>query len=271
MKGLKLYRDSGGDKVLGWIKLYRSIQDDPIFSNEKLLKVWIWCLLKATYKSHEQLVGKQTVHLNSGQFITGRHAAGKELNMAPSTAWDYLIFLQNNDSINIKSNNKFSVITVVNWGLYQMFDENYDIKMTEEQQQNNTNNKCNNINNLYIILDKYTENLDLRNILIAYLEMRETMKVKTTVKSLEILLRTLDEQATEDNFKIKVVEQSLVNGYRTFFALKNSNNYKNQNSVNGNKFKNFPQHEYPPGFFEQKAAEDKDKRIANMKIDITKV
>ena len=52
-----------------WIKLYRKILKSPIWENEKALKVWIWCLVKATHIERTQLVGQQSVLLEKGQFV----------------------------------------------------------------------------------------------------------------------------------------------------------------------------------------------------------
>lgn len=148
----------------GWIKLHRALKDNAIFDNEKLLKVFIWCLLKATHTGYEQLIGRQKVWLEPGQFPTGRNKAGAELNMAPSTAWEYLKLLETNKTINIKSNSKYSIVTIENWGLYQSEEEKSniksdskpDIKSTSNQQQINTNKNVKNVKNeknnyIYII------------------------------------------------------------------------------------------------------------------------
>lgn len=129
--------------------------EKPIFDNEKLLKVFIWCILKAYHTETEQLIGKQLVLIKSGQFPTGRIKAGIELNMSPSTVWQYLKLLESNKTIDIKSNNKFSIISIVNWELYQSQDENLDSKIdnksynkiTSNEQQNNTNKNIKNIKN----------------------------------------------------------------------------------------------------------------------------
>src|SRR5690554_3000045 len=93
----------------GWIKLHRSLLDKAVFHNEKLLKVFIWCTLKATHEEYDQLVGRQIVHLMPGQFVTGRHKASEELRLKPTTTWDYLKVLESNNTIDIKSDSKFSV------------------------------------------------------------------------------------------------------------------------------------------------------------------
>lgn len=128
--------------MAGWIKVHRQLMDSPIFDNEKLFKVFMYCLMKASHKEHKQLVGKQVVILKPGQFVFGRKKASAEANMSASTLWSYMLTLKNLDTIDIKSNNKFSVVTIVNWGLYQQEEENHDSKRnnkrtTDEQQTNN--------------------------------------------------------------------------------------------------------------------------------------
>jgi len=148
MPGLS-YRIRGDQgEMAGFIKLERCLLSKSIFNNEKLLKVWIWCLLKATYKEYTEMIGRQEVVIQPGQFTTGRFKAGEELNMNSSTAWSYLKLLQKNQSIGIKSNNKFSVVTIVNWALYQLDKDNSDNKSdnkkTTDEQQMNTNKNIKN-------------------------------------------------------------------------------------------------------------------------------
>jgi hypothetical protein len=131
----------------GYIKLARCLIEKPIFNNEKLLKVWIWCLFKASHKEHEISVGLQKVNLLPGQFVTGRKAGADELGLNESTFWKYLCWLNDNESIDIKSNNKFSLVTVVNWASYQIEqpkdDSKSNNKVTTKRQQNDTNNNGN--------------------------------------------------------------------------------------------------------------------------------
>lgn len=77
-----------------WIKLYRKIMKSPIWENEKALKIWIWCLLKATHEEREQLVGQQVVELKKGQFVFGRKKAFDELQMNENTIYRYIKLLE---------------------------------------------------------------------------------------------------------------------------------------------------------------------------------
>lgn len=112
----------------GWVKLHRKILHSAIFQNEKLLKIFIYFLAKSSHKTNEVRVGRQKIELKPGQLIFGRKKAASELDMKESTVRDYLKMLEEDGVISIKSTNKYSVITVDNWGLYQSTSEEYDNK-----------------------------------------------------------------------------------------------------------------------------------------------
>jgi hypothetical protein len=136
-------------KNRNWLKLNRSILTSDVFDNPKLLKVWIWCLCKASHKERDQLVGRQSEHLKEGQFIFGRKVASAELDMPESTVYRYITQLKQMGNINIKTNNKYSVVTVKNWRFYQCEDkkrgqqngQQMNNKWTTNEQQMDTNKK----------------------------------------------------------------------------------------------------------------------------------
>jgi len=134
----------------GYICLHRKLLESTVFENEKMLKVWIWCLLKATWKERDQQVGMQTIHLFPGQFIFGRKVAAAELNMSESTVYRLINCLEKKTNLSVKVNNKFSVINVENWGLYQdkenVGEQQMNNRWTTDEQQMNTNNKVNKVN-----------------------------------------------------------------------------------------------------------------------------
>lgn len=142
-----------------WLKLYRKLLKSPIFENEKALKIWIWCLLKATHIERDQLVGQQIVHLEKGQFVFGRNKAVDDLkNMSESTIYKYMKLLEKLQMISINSNNKFSIVTIEKWEDYQDKKQESNNKITTEEQQSNTNN---NVNNIYLYLfNKYKAKIE---------------------------------------------------------------------------------------------------------------
>jgi len=104
-----------------YIKLFRKLLNSPIFENEKALKIWIWCLLKATHREREQLVGRQVVHLEKGQFVFGRKKASEELKMKERTLYDYLKLLEQLSMIRYKfqqqifSDNRWKMGRISSW------------------------------------------------------------------------------------------------------------------------------------------------------------
>ncbi|RKD22575.1 hypothetical protein BEP19_09955 [Ammoniphilus oxalaticus] len=147
----------------GWIKLHRKIQGDPVWQDPHYLKLWVHCLLQATHSDHKYLVGNEVIDLQPGQFITGRISLSEELNkgtppkkkLSESTWWRYLENLETWGMLNIKSNNKYSVVTLVKWGFYQGDDKDSEhtdeqqlnSKRTSNEQQLNTNKNEKNVKN----------------------------------------------------------------------------------------------------------------------------
>lgn len=123
----------------GWIKLHRKLLKSDVFENEKLLKMFVWCLIRASRKEREIIVGATKVNLLPGQFVTGRRKAAIELDMKESTVNSYLKRLEKMQMITLKSNNAFTIVTIDNYSVYQGDLENDDNEITENEQQNNTN------------------------------------------------------------------------------------------------------------------------------------
>lgn len=108
----------------GWVKLHRKIEDSAVFSNPKTLQVFIWCLCEARYTEGDQLVGRTVVHLLPGQFVTGRKAAAAKLSMPETTFRGHLKTLESLGIVAVNPTNKFSVVTIENWGFYQGEESN---------------------------------------------------------------------------------------------------------------------------------------------------
>lgn len=150
-------KESDGGAMRGWVSIHRKIMNNPVWQDPKLLKLWMLCLLEASHKEHEQLVGRQIIKLLPGQFITGRFALAKAYNegakksdvVPESTLWRWLKRLEENDFVNIKTSTKFSVVTILNWNQYQL----------NEQQMNNKNRGTDILNEKSVIKSEQQNNL----------------------------------------------------------------------------------------------------------------
>lgn len=110
----------------GFIKLHRKLLDCSVFQNEKLLKVWIWCLLSANHTDKQVIMGNTIANLEAGQFIFGRKTAAEANNLSESTFYRMMNLLKDLGMISLCANNKWTVATVENWRLYQCEEQNVE-------------------------------------------------------------------------------------------------------------------------------------------------
>ena len=73
------------------------------------------------------------------------------------------------------------------------------------------------------ILDSYTSNETLKSSLNDFIEMRKKMKGFTT-RAFKLALNKLDELSNNDEEKIKIVNQSVMNSWKSFYELKEETN-----------------------------------------------
>ena len=124
----------------GYVKLWRKSLDAGWIRNPKLWAFWTWCLMKATHKEYTLIVGLQAVHLMPGQFVFGRRAAAKETGLSEQEIRTIIAFLVKAGNLTIKTTNKFSIITIINWPIYQGSDiDNQPANQPTTNQQLTTN------------------------------------------------------------------------------------------------------------------------------------
>ena len=109
-----------------WIKLHSKILEWGWYKNNNVFRVFIHCLLKANWKDGEfegQIIPR-------GSFITGRKELSKQLMMTEQEIRTALKHLKSTNEITIKTTNKYSIITIVNYDLYQQNNQEYNQQLT---------------------------------------------------------------------------------------------------------------------------------------------
>ena len=132
----------------GYVKVYRQIKNTSVWADPNKLKLWLYCLMEASYDDHEVFVGAQRLSLKKGQFITGRNQLEKDFNVgcaravhvSGSTLVRWLKLFEKSEMLNIKNTNKYSIVTVLNWDKYQNDEHQMNIKCTTDEHQMNI--KC---------------------------------------------------------------------------------------------------------------------------------
>lgn len=98
-----------------WLKLYRSIVDTAFWHDDWLVRLWIWCLVKANYSDSSW----RGLPIRRGEFITGRNSAADELGVSPSKWLRGVMRLVDLGCIKYEANSNWTRLTVCNYVSYQ--------------------------------------------------------------------------------------------------------------------------------------------------------
>lgn len=117
-------------------------------------------------------------------------------------------------------------LTIVN----DPIKEKFNTPIKEKFKDNNTliNNTSNNKKEkrkteFDLLIEGYTEDLQLRNTIYEFLKMRKAIKAPMTSNALKLMLNKLDRLAPKDihcDLRIAILEQSIMNSWKGIFELK---------------------------------------------------
>lgn len=228
---------SNGD----WIKLNRKILKWEWYSDNATRSVFLHALLKANYepsryKGHE---------LGTGDVIFGRKKWAEELGLSEQQVRTAIAHLKETGELStIKATNKFTVLHVENWSVYQSKDSGATNKTSDEQPTTNqqlTNNQPrtkkekkeknekNNISPLTPLIE--TLPVELQPNVWEFVEHRKQIKAPMTELALKKMLNKLNDLSGGDTGKcIAILDQSIANGWKGIFQL------DEKKTKTGNKF-----------------------------------
>jgi hypothetical protein len=210
----------------GYIKLWRKSLDSEWLSNHVLWCFWCWCLLKATHKPIEQLVGYQKVQLEPGQFVFGIHKASRAINASPQQIRTCLRSLEILGNLTKKSTNKYSIISIVNWDSYQQTEiinnnqlnnqltneqqaTNYKQEHKEHKEQKNKKREGSNGIPEWIPKDLWAD----------FKEYRIRIKAPLTDRATKNLISKLESLKKEGQDPVACINEAITRGWRGIFAL----------------------------------------------------
>ena len=122
----------------GWIKTYRQIQDCWIWKvNEPFDRrsAWLDLLLSANHKDVKLLFNGNLIDVKRGQLITSVRNLANKWQWSKDRVLKFLRVLEGDTMIERDSDNHRTLITIVNYGVYQ---DKQDTENTEESTQTST-------------------------------------------------------------------------------------------------------------------------------------
>lgn len=134
-------------KDKGWIKVYRDIQDHWLWKCKPFGKgqAWLDLLLMANHKPGKVHFGGKLITLDRGQLLTSKLKLAEKWGWNRKTVVGFMLALNRDNNTDTKTDNKSTLITVLNYSQYQdkeeierdnKEDNNTDLNGTTTGQQN---------------------------------------------------------------------------------------------------------------------------------------
>jgi hypothetical protein len=150
----------------GWVAIYRQLQDHWLWEDKPFSKqaAWIDMLLLANHDDNKFLLGNELVEVKCGSFISSIEKLKARWGWSNTKVINFLKLLENDGMVIKKSDTKKTVITIVKYGDYAVYEKTKtmpkrcenDTETMREHTNNNDNNE-NNDNNYLYIKDIYNE------------------------------------------------------------------------------------------------------------------
>ena len=158
--------------MAGFIKLYRQLQKNWLWQEKRTFskaEAWIDILLMVNHSDNKVPAGNELILVKKGSRMTSVRKLCEGWNWSNTKVINFLNLLQNDGMITYKSDTKKTVISVVNWDLYQCINDTKtkqkrhasDTETTREHTNNNEKNEKNDENEIYSVLFEKWNSLNI--------------------------------------------------------------------------------------------------------------
>lgn len=213
----------------GWVKVYRKLLDNPVVCKDSdYLAVWVYLLLSAAHNDYSVIFKGEKITLKPGQLITGRKSISQKLKIDESKIQRILSLYENEQQIKQQTTNQNRLISILQWNEYQEYEQQNETLTnngctTDEHPVNtikkvkNSEKKVDKVKEIYADLPP-----ELQNSVEDFIAHRKAIKRPMTDNALRLMLKNLNTLSGGDvQTSIKILEQSVLNGWQGIFPLKN--------------------------------------------------
>ncbi len=222
----------------GYIKVFRQILSWEWYDDVNVFKLWIHLLLIVNHKDNKW----RGEIVKRGSTVTSYAQLSYQTGLSIQEVKTALKKLQKTGEVTKVTSSKNTVVIVTNYDKYQDTNKQSNNQSNKESNQQLTNNqqdsnkvattnnndkndkndkkdKKENKETYKEIVSRYTQNESLLSSLNDFIDMRKKMKGFTT-KALTLALNNLDKLSYDDNEKIDIVNQSVMNSWKSFYPIK---------------------------------------------------
>ncbi len=228
----------------GWIKIHRQLQDSWIWKTNTPFderSAWVDLLLSANHIDNKILFNGELITIKRGQFLTSIRKLSERWKWSINKVYRFLKLLEGDGMIRRESDSSRTLITVVNYEIYQgagYTDENSgrntsetaadtgsETKQEEKKEKMEEGKKKERASAgrsspppepmVYDPLDE-----KLNQAIADFVEYRKSIKAPMTEHAVDLMLKKLQNLTADNNEKIQILEQSMINGWKGIFPLK---------------------------------------------------
>ena len=118
----------------GWVAIHRSLLEHWLHNDIEMFGAWIDLILRANHEPKKMVAGDNLITIERGQLFTSYRSLGEKWNWSVKKIKQFLTVLESDKMIELKTSKKGTLLTIVNYGVYQ------DLGNTKETQKKHRGN-----------------------------------------------------------------------------------------------------------------------------------
>jgi hypothetical protein len=215
----------------GYVKLWRKMFDSGIQKEPSTFILWVWILCNVTRKPLNYLARGQEISLNPGELIIGRKKLSMELGLSEQKVRSALHRLKTRRNITIRATNRYSILKVINWEIYQETDfkinQQNNQELTSNQpatnQQLTTKQEVKNVKKVRKKIESGGNGIPdwiPKDLWADFKEFRIRIKAPLTDRATKNIIIELEKLREDGSDPVEVINQSITRGWRGVFHIK---------------------------------------------------
>lgn len=231
----------------GWIKLHRKIQDSWLWEEKEPYdkrSAWVDLLLSVNHADKKLLFNGEVITVERGQLLTSIRSLSGRWQWSINKVYRFLKLLEGDGMLLRDSDSSRTLLTVVNYEIYQgagYTDDNSsgntrdtaaetgsETKQEEKKEKKEEGKKKERASTRHpspqpepMVYDPLDEKMN--QAIIDFIAYRKIIKAPMTAHAIDLMLKKLASLTKDNNEKIQILEQSMINGWKGIFPIKEEN------------------------------------------------
>ena len=120
----------------GWVKIHRSIWDNPFMQRPNVLSVWLYILCHVVHQPTEIIFEGKRMTLQAGQGVFRFTDVAETIGVPAPTVYRIVDLLKNEKQIDKQKTPRNTLVTVLNWCEYQTSDNQNEKQVKNKRETN---------------------------------------------------------------------------------------------------------------------------------------